>query len=124
VPLLKRPQAVPEDHTKCEEATDDWGRCTACRAERGLLPSDWEVVEFYRLVCDQVRNQAPMGTESGKPVTTPVLADWIAALEFYGFTPEVLDMARWLHSAIEDRAGIRYSTVAHMSPADLGEPDE
>ena len=95
----------------------------ACNASLRLEPGDWAVIDFYGMVQDQVRNQAPMGTDSGKPYTTPVLTDWIAALNFYGFEPWVLDEARWLHQAMEERSSIRFFEAQGVLPMNLKTPE-
>lgn len=72
--------------------------CPRCQAHAVLTADDWLVVGFYRRVASCYRNQSPMGTGKGKaPILTPVLSDYRAALDLYGYE-------RWLWAWLTDNA--------------------
>lgn len=127
MPLLKaKPGAIPADHSGCDP-DNQWKQCPACKAGKGLTLRDWEIVKYYSLVQDLVRNQAPLGTEDNKPYTTPILSDWIAIAKLLKYEEleifELVDAARFLHRAVEGRTGLSVSRIHRMDRVELEPPE-
>jgi hypothetical protein len=102
--------------TRCSKERPCINPCVKCQAETWLTTDDWVVVGFFQRVSDQYINQAPMGTEKGKPpVVTPRLEAYEVALRAHRYPRELwgwlMDATRTLHNLFH---GIRSSHGANI----------
>ncbi len=115
MPLLKaQPGAVPPEHDGCLDSP-----CLACKAEDGLAPGDWEVVDFWTKAQDQVVNILPMAGE--ELYLAPRLEGWEALCRILGVPRPrrrcLIEAAVFLHEAVHGRR--KDPTVHLLDPADL-----
>lgn len=126
MPLLKvQPGMIPAEH-------DCGGECPVCLASAFLQPEDWEAIQFYSQVADQVVCITPMGDESGHYVMAPRLEGWQAAAELNGIPQgnrgSLVERARFLFEALAGRVpgvpGLFSSDPADLLPPEIDDIPE
>lgn len=112
--MRAKPGAIPDDHeTECD--------CAKCAADKYLTPEDWDVLDFYRIVSDQVVNLVGFGDA----YLVPRLEAWEAAYRIFRpgeeLDPVTIAHARALFYAVEGR--LREPEAFWATPQSLA-PDD
>lgn len=111
-----------EAHKKCRPPGE---ACQWCLGKYWLQPGDWDVINFYGRVQDQVVNLTPGGVREGAAVFAPRLEGWLAACKLYAVSKEdrveLLDDTRALFEAMHDRG--RVWGLHTMDPKELLPPE-
>lgn len=115
MPLLRaKPGAIPPVHDACREAP-----CLACGAAAEMVQEDWDVVDFWVAVQDQV---VPLPIlEDGAVYLAPRLEGWLAMCDLLGLDQArrrvLIEGATHLHELVHER--VKNYMVHLMDPADL-----
>lgn len=97
-----------------------------CQAQDALLVQDWEIVDFYRSVSEQVLNLTPFGTKDGSVWIVPRYEGWVAGLLIMevpqALWKTIVADAEFIHNLIRGRANL--GSYFDMTEADFYGPDE